>query len=148
MWISLILVGLLAVPVRAQVIPGRWEKVADLSFETPITVDLKNGDRIGGKFEELSPSELCLRTHAAQAAIPRADIEQITSLESDSLQNGILIGAAAGAGITAPIYARPSSDLTILGVVIFLAIGVGTGALVGWVIDAIDKKEVVLYQAP
>ena len=29
-WISLILVGLLAVPAQAQVIPGRWEKVAAL----------------------------------------------------------------------------------------------------------------------
>ena len=42
--ISLILVGLLAVPVQAQVIPGRCEKLAALSFETPITVTSKNGD--------------------------------------------------------------------------------------------------------
>ena len=146
--IVLILSGLLAVPAWAQVIPGRWEKVDALSVEMPITVDLKNGDRIKGEFEGLSTSELFLRTRSAQAAIPRADIEQITSFESDSLQNGILIGAAAGAGITAPIYARPSSDLNVLGVVVFLGIGVGTGALVGWGIDAINKKEGVLYQAP
>ena len=77
--IVLTLVGLFAVPARAEVIPGRWEKVADLSFETPITVDLKNRDRIEGKFEGLSPSELSLRTHSAQATIPRSEIQRITT---------------------------------------------------------------------
>ena len=42
-WISLILVGLLAVPAQPQVIPGRWEKVETIKLGPPITVDLKNG---------------------------------------------------------------------------------------------------------
>ena len=46
--IALILVGLLTVSARAQVIPGRWEKVEALTLGPPITVELKNGDRIEG----------------------------------------------------------------------------------------------------
>ena len=70
--IALILVSLLSFPVRAQgIIPGRWEKVEALELGSPITVELKNGDRLGGHFEGLSPSKLLLRTNSAQAAIPR-----------------------------------------------------------------------------
>ena len=77
--IVLILVGLLAVPAKAEAVPGLWEKIAALAVKTPITVELKNGDWIEGKFEELSPSELSLRTDSAQVAIPRSDIQRITT---------------------------------------------------------------------
>ena len=146
--ISLILVGLLAVPTRAQVIPGRWEKVAALSVEMPITVDLKNRDRIQGQFEGLSPSELSLRTHSARAAIPRSEIRRITTRDSDSLANGILIGAGAGAGIMIPFAANPDADFSALGVAILVGIAASVGTWVGLSIDAITKEEIVLYQAP
>ena len=61
----------------ADVIPGRWE-VEALKSGPRITVELKNGDRIKGRFEGLSPSELSLRTGSAQALIPKAEIRQIT----------------------------------------------------------------------
>ena len=83
--ISLTLAGMRSLPVRAKVIPGRWEKAAAISVETPITVDLKNGDRIKGQFEGLSPSELSLRTHSTQAAIPRSEIHKITTPKLDGL---------------------------------------------------------------
>ena len=40
-----VLACLLVIPARAEVIPGRWEKLAALAIETLITVDLKSGDR-------------------------------------------------------------------------------------------------------
>ena len=95
----LILVGLLSVSAQAQVIPGRWEKIEALVGEPPIIVDLKSGDRLEGQFGGLSASGLFLRTGSAQAAIPRVEIQQITSRESDPLTNGALIGAGVGAGI-------------------------------------------------
>ena len=95
--IGLILVGLLAVPAQAQVPPGRWEKVSTLSVKTSINVDFKNGDRIEGKFGGLFPSELSLRTHSATSAIPRSEIQKITTLKPDRLINGTLIGAGIGA---------------------------------------------------
>ena len=51
-------------------IPGRWEKVEALTLGPQITVELKNGARLEGQFEELSPSELLLRTGSAQAGDP------------------------------------------------------------------------------
>ena len=90
---SLALIGMLSLPIQAQVIPGRWEKALDLAAGQPIHVNLKNGDWIEGKFEGLSSSGLSLRTNSARAVIPRADIERITTREADSRRNGTLIGA-------------------------------------------------------
>lgn len=56
--VSLILAGLISLPAQAEVIPGRWEKVAVLEMASPITVELKNGDRIVGQFRGLSSSDL------------------------------------------------------------------------------------------
>ena len=51
--LALVLAGLVSQPAHADMIPGRWEKVSDLELGTPITVELKNGDRVEGEFEGL-----------------------------------------------------------------------------------------------
>ena len=144
--IVLILVGLLSIPGRGQGIPGRWEKVEALSTPT-IIVELKNGNRIAGKFDGLSPSELSLITHSAQAKIPRADIERITTRGPDPLAKGTLIGAGIGLAAVVAAGGWGGEDLGAYASGISL-IGTGIGALAGLGIDAIDRKEVVLYQAP
>ncbi len=63
----------------------------------PTTAALKKGDRIQGQFEGLSSSELPLKTHSDQAAVPISEVQRITTRESDSLANGTLVGAAIGA---------------------------------------------------
>ena len=145
---ALILVGLLSVPVRAQVIPGRWEKVEALTLGPRITVELKNGARLEGQFEELSPSGILLRTGSAQAAVPRADIERITTRGGDGLLSGALIGAGVGVGIVVGVL-HPMSESSVSGnTVLGTAIMAGIGALIGVGVDALKKTDVVLYQAP
>ena len=92
-----------------------------------------------------------MRTRSAQAAIPRVEIQQITSRESDPLTNGPLIGAGVGAGFGL-VYAIAlagwgDEDLGIIAPYSSL-IWAGLGALAGWGLDAIIWKEIVLYQAP
>ena len=115
-----------------------------------ITVELKNGDRIEGQFEELSPSELLLRTGSAQAAIPRADIERITTHQHDGWKNGTLIGSGIGAGIGLGIVVAAGGwggeDFGAFAWGYSL-IGAGVRALVGLGINVM-KTEVVLYQTP
>ena len=145
--IVLIFVVLLSVPAQAQVIPGRWEKVEALQLGPQITVKLKNGARIEGQCEELSSSELLLRTGTAQARIPRADIERITTREADGLAEGAILGTIVGLGFALlghGLSESSFSEKTLLGVAILAGIGAGVG--VG--IDALKKTEVVLYQAP
>ena len=54
--VSLILAGLISLPVQAEVLPGRWEKVSALEMASPITVEMKNGDRISGQFRGPDPA--------------------------------------------------------------------------------------------
>ena len=110
--IILILVGLLSVPAQAQVIPGRWEKIEALQLGPQITVGLKNGDRIEGQFEELSSSELLLRTGTAQAGILRAEIQRISTREADRLDEGAILGAGVGAGFALVGHAMSESSLS------------------------------------
>ena len=145
--IVLILVGLLSIPGRAQGIPGRWEKVEALKLGPQITVELKNGDRIEGQFEELSPSGLLLRTRSSQAAIPRAEIRRITTRGHDPLTDGILLGAGIGGGIMGVLFGL-SEDHSAEGTVFMVLMGAGIGTLIGLGADAIPKGRVVLYQAP
>ena len=128
-------------------IPGRWEKVAALEAETVIIVNLKSGDRLEGQFGGLSPSELSLITGSAQAAIPRANIERITTREADRLHNGGLIGAGIGGGI-ADAIGPLSNDWHPGSRALMALMGAGIGAAIGVGIDALKKTEVVLYQAP
>ena len=104
-FLTLLLAGLIAQPTHAEVIPGRWEKVSDLDLGTPITVELKNGDRVEGDFEGLSASDVDLETHSARAVIPKTDVQTIATQKKGGAgnggRNGAIIGAAAGAGIGA-----------------------------------------------
>ena len=149
--IVLIFLILLSVSAQAQVIPGRWEKVEALTLGLRITLELKNGDRTEGQFGGLSPSELSLFTGSAQAAIPRADIDRITTRESDPLTNGTLIGTGIGAGIglghAIAVTGVEGEEFVPVATVLSL-IWTGIGALAGWGLDAIIWKEIVLYQAP
>ena len=97
--LSLILGGLIAQPVQAEVIPGRWEKVSAMEMASPIVVELKSGDRIKGQFRGLSASDLELLSPAGWAVIPKSDIRTITSPSKDGLGDGAKIGAGIGAGI-------------------------------------------------
>lgn len=148
--ISVTLVGILSLPVRAEVIPGRWEKIVQLAMATPITVDLKNGDRLKGYFEGLSESEIFLRTAAAGAGISKGDVERIFIRPDDSVDNGTVIGAAIGGGsvlIVADLQ-LPASDPIWPIALFYTAIATGVGAHIGYVVDANVKKQIVLYQAP
>ncbi len=156
--VALILMGLISLPVRAGVIPGRWEKVAALDLGTPIAVEFKNGDQVEGDFNGLSASEVELKTHSALAVIPKADIQTITTLKEDGLADGTLKGAAIsvavnfGAGLVKRAISGKSGDNVDnggLGLVIGVAVSAGIGAAIGRAVDAATKTEaIVVYLAP
>ena len=91
--VSLILAGLVSMPAHAEVIPGRWEKVSDLELGRPITVEIKNGDRVKGEFEGLFASDVEVGTHFARAVIPKADIKTIATQKKSGTANGARKGA-------------------------------------------------------
>ena len=150
----LLLAGLIAQPVTAGVIPGRWEKVSALEIASPITAELKNGDRIRGQFRRLSPSALEFQSRSGRAMIPKSDIRTITTPSKDGLGNGAGIGAAIGAGLALGAFSlavrtRGGLDGDTWPFLMFGGIGAGIGAGIGTAADAATKGEpVVLYKAP
>ena len=160
--ISLILSGLISLPARAEVIPGRWEKVSDLALGTPITVDLKNGDQVVGDFEGLSASEVDVETRSARAIIPKSDIQTITTQEKGGVGKkaavGATIGAAFGAGIPLVVaLARngsgDSGDQGSGGAALAILMVAGVGAAIGGGLGAVagvgtKMEATVVYKAP
>ena len=148
--LALILAGLTSMPARAEVIPGRWEKVAALQVTFPITVETNAGDRIKGHFEDLSDTNLMLVTNLSRAVIPKEDIETITTQPEDGIANGTLIGGGIGVGVMMSALAVKSDhDLDGLGMLIMAGIGFGIGAALGAATDAATKGEAfVIYKAP
>ena len=150
----LLLAGLLAQPATAGVIPGRWEKVSTLEMASPITAELKNGDRIRGQFRRLSPSALELRSRAGRAVIPTSDIRTITTPSKDGLGNGAGIGAAIGAGLALGAFSlavrtRGGLDGDTWPFLMIGGIGASIGAGIGAAADAATKGEpIVVYKAP
>lgn len=148
--LAVILAGLISVPARAEVIPGRWEKVAALQAAFPITVETKDGDRIKGHFEDLSDTDLMLLTNYSRAVIPKEDIETITTRTEDGLADGTLIGGGIGVGVMMSALAVKSDhDLNALGMLTMAGIGAAIGAALGAATDAATKGEaIVVYKAP
>ncbi len=89
-----------SVLLKAQVVPGRWEKVDALPTGSKIILTLKAGDRIVCTFKSSSVEELTvLRDSGEEIKIPKAEIQQAVREEyQESPVNRTLLGAAIGAG--------------------------------------------------
>ena len=152
--ISVALTGLISLPLQAQVIPGRWEKVSALAVSSPITVELKDGDRIKGHYEGLSATDVMVVSHFSRAVIPKEDIETITIRPEDGVGDGAGIGAGVGfgigAGIALGLILKHGGGEGALGALLLLGgVGAGVGAGLGAAGDAATRPlEIVLYEAP
>ena len=134
--VSLVLAGLISQPVRAGVIPGRWEKVANLDLEARITLELKNGDPLEGHFVGLSASGVNIETRSVRVVIPKEAIQTISIQPKDGLGNGAAIGAAVGAAVGAGVSladfaANGTGDLTGAGVVFYTLVFSGIATAIG-----------------
>lgn len=156
--VSLILAGMISLPTRSEVIPGRWEKVSNLDLGMPVTVVLKNGDRVSGEFEGMSGSEVDVETRSARAVIPKADIQSIRTRKTGGVGEkaalGAKIGAAVGAGVPLIGFARSGSgDLNSFGVALIVLGLAGVGTAIGGGLGAVagigtKTEEFLVYEAP
>ena len=147
--VLIILTVLVTTSLRAQVVPGWWEKLDALQPGQQITVTLKRGDRIDGDFQSSSPDEISLVTRSGRLLtalkIPKVDVEQVSSREADSLlTGGTLIGA--GVGFAFGLTSLATAD-SAKGPLIGSAITAGIGALIGLAIDIAHKRSEIVYKA-
>ena len=128
-----------------------------------LSVLVKPGDKIGivditgqeteGRIGTLSRDELTLVTKTGVRQLGEGDVAQIRQRRSDSLQNGAIIGAAAGAGYGLAMLAFLASTddgggPIPIGVVTSLVTLTGIGAAAGAGIDALITRRQVIYEKP
>jgi glucokinase len=99
----------------------------------------------------LSRDELTLITEAGARQLAERDVARIRQRRSDSVQNGAIIGAAAGAGYgLAMLVLLASMDdgggPIPAGVVTGMVVFTGLGAAAGAGIDALITRRQVIYE--
>lgn len=150
---TLVLAG---VPLRAEVIPGRWEKLEQQRRHLPLIITLRSGDRLEATYHGATGEAVLLRTlQGAEMRVSKADVVRVETVVGDSVRNGVLWGAATGfvvpfltvvLGCWVSEECKGEND-AVLGAAWGLA-GAGVGAATGLMIDGAQKKREVLYQAP
>ena len=142
---------------------ARADAQAVASSFDQLSVLVKPGDKVSivdatgreaeGRIGRLSRDELTLLTRAGARQLREQDVARIRQRRSDSLQNGAIIGAAAGLGYGLAILALmasiddgggPIPISVVTGMVVFTGVGAAAGAG----IDALITRRQVIYQRP
>lgn len=118
-----------------------------------ITVVDLAGREAEGRIGMLSRDRLTLVTPAGPREVGEVDVAQIRQRRGDSLQNGAIIGAAAGAGyglalLTLAASRNDGAGPIPVGVVTGMVVFTGIGAAAGAGIDALIARGQVIYRKP
>ena len=126
----------------------RWTEL-ERSQGLAVAIDLTDGSRFVGTLLRVEAHSLVLRVGANDQRIGRGRIRRITSKRRDSLKNGIVTGAAIGAGMAAGsscyIADRKCGKA---GRAAFVAFGAALWSAIGAAIDASMQKRITLYEVP
>jgi hypothetical protein len=147
---------LLPTAAQAQVMRGRWEKVASLTQRAKINITLTTGQMFETEFKELLSDALIVNAPSGELRIARSDVLTIVRPGRDPLRNGALIGTGVGFGAgflsLAAFNAKatasgPIWDQEAIGYYLTAGlIGAGIGLATGSGLDAVRKKGEVLYR--
>ncbi len=139
--------------VHAQEIASSFEQLAVLVKPgDKITLVDVTGQETNGRIGKLSADALILVTSAGSRQLGEVDVAAITQRRDDSLKNGAIIGAVAGAAYyatAAALFAGIDEGEVIIHTAIaggVLFAGLGAAAGVG--IDALISSRQVIYQKP
>jgi hypothetical protein len=139
--------------VEAQAVASSFEQLAVLVKPgDKITVVDAAGQETSGRIGKLSSDALILTTSTGSRQLGLVDVAAITQRRDDSLKNGAIIGAVAGAAyfVTAAVALAGTDDTDVI-VPTAIAGGVlfaGLGAAAGAGIDALFSRRQVIYQKP
>ena len=140
-----------ATSAAAQEVASSFEQLAVLVKPgDKITVVDAAGGETRGRIGKLSPDALVLTTSTGSRQLTEIEVATITQRRGDSLRNGAIIGAVAGAAyfVTAAALLAGTDDgdviipTAIAGGVLFA----GLGAAAGVGIDALISRRQVIYQ--
>jgi len=147
-----LLISTLAPAALAQRVSGDWTNVQSVAPGDEISVKLKDGHKLRGRFSSASESELTILRKNKQQPIARNTIAQVFRLERRAEKAkyaaiGAGIGAGAGAAIGG-VKAQSTSDDGYVYTIVGVIFGTGFGALGGFLWGAAKRKHVLIYDAP
>jgi hypothetical protein len=129
--------------VQAQTVARSFEELQPiLKVGQTVVVTDDSGRQTKGRLTDLSPSALVVST-PIKRTFAEGTVAEIRF--SDSLSNGMLIGAAIGAGFATWDYLIDPSEP---GNAAIFAVAIGMGTAIGAGIDALHKGGKVLYVSP
>ncbi|MGE5645515.1 MAG: hypothetical protein ACM336_06960 [Acidobacteriota bacterium] len=111
-----------------------------------IRIEKTDSTKTKGTVAAVGSDTLSIERKGGAETITVAGIRKIWIRRGRLRSYAPLMGAAAGAGTLGAIASRPSMDFTGKGVALFAGIGAGAGALIGWVIRA-DAKDELVYDS-
>ena len=114
---------------------------------TRVTVTDNKGQAFRGTVVDVSERQLGLRIAGAVHQFPVGDIRSVRARKEDTLRNGALIGAAIAGGLTSLVFLDNEcrdDPACYAGVAIYT----GLGALAGVGVDALIRREVLVYAGP
>ncbi len=131
--------------------PNDWANVQSVAIDESLSIKLKDGHKVSGKFSSANDSELTIIRKGKQQVITKATIAEVYLLQRKAEKAkyaaiGAGIGLGAGAAIGGTKASHTSDDgyvYTIVGVIF----GAGFGALGGLLFGAAKRKHVLIYQA-
>ncbi len=114
-----------------------------------VTITDVSGRRVRGRIGALSPTAIELQVNGQPRTWSEADVATIAQRHSDSLANGALWGLAVGAGLASLAVAAVGVDDGDAGyAAVAIAFYGGVGAGIGVGVDALIRRERVIFERP
>jgi hypothetical protein len=132
---------------------GDWSSLRNLAIDTKLSVKLKTGKTVEGKFKSVSDTSLTLSSKNAPVELKRDEISTVYQVVKKSATKATLIGmgvgAGAGAGIGAAASASDDSNFDKIDTVAIAGltvVGAVAGAVTGYFIGRGSSKKVLLFE--
>jgi len=141
------------VTLVAQTGTNDWSRLSAVASGTKLSVKLKDGKKIEGKFANVSDSSLSLTVKNAAKEIRREDVATVHQVSKKGAGKATLIGLGVGAGVGGALAIAGETDDRSFGEVPnsvsagFVALTAGVGALAGYLIGRTGNKRVLLYES-
>jgi hypothetical protein len=131
--------GLAVVPsVRAETIPGRWEKVEILAAGSEVVVTTRDGSRLEGRFQEMTDADVVLLIDGRRLGVARITVDEILRVRHREKNRGPLM-LGIGAGVRFLVGWNYRGDEVALGFAT-IPVSVGVGAASGYVVGRFMKS--------
>lgn len=140
------------VTLVAQTGTNDWSRLSAVVSGSKLSVKLKDGKKIEGKFASVSDASLSLTVKNAAKEIRREDVASVHQVLKKGAGTATLIGlgvgTAVGGGLAIAGEANDNSLEVKDGVTAgFVALTAGIGALTGYLIGRTSNKRVLLYES-